>query len=761
MVLNWLLHAWQRFRPRYGWLPFALLLAALGCLILSVLEVEWTPEDGGVVPLVLLGFILSAILAQRDGHPALVGLVLILVGLALALILVAGFIPPLDTVVGGGETLLDYWRLRSALFADRAAGWLRAVTAGQRSTETVVFALLLTFAGWLVAAALAFSVYRIHRPYVGLTIAGLALAANTFYGGAGLYWVVVFFTLAVVAATYLNYLFREIEWERSGADYSAEVRGELLSYAAGISLGLASIAMSLPAIDFRALAEVFQRQEAVVEAEQTLARVFAGVQSRSDEGTIAAGGLPRSFLLGGDPELAETVVMTATVAAESGVTPEQLAGHHWRSVSFDVYTGQGWARSPEREENVDAGQPIPPAGWPPATDARLITIEQEIDWIFDRRATRYMIGRPIIMSHDVTSMWRGQEDFVGLRSRNNAPSRYTALTQLAVATPDQLRAARLEETPPEIRARYTALPDSVPERVRQLAFQAAGLAGGQSQTPYDQARAIETFLHQYPYSLDISRPPPDVDVVDYFLFDLQTGFCDYYASAMVVMARAVGLPARLGVGFLQQPADSAGIQTIRQIDAHSWAEIYFPGYGWIEFEPTAPFAGQTAPPPSVEGTAAPAATFAPPTSVVTIPERAPQRDMPWILILGVAALLLVGWRLWGRRWVAHWRTPQPALDDVQRAFGQLQESAGALGFPVRPSQTPAEFAAELLAGPVIPAVEQPGLDPPIRRLAQLFAAHSYGGDKLADSAQEAQALWGALRAPLRRLIWRRRFGRRD
>jgi hypothetical protein len=294
-----------------------------------------------------------------------------------------------------------------------------------------------------------------------------------------------------------------------------------------------------------------------------------------------------------------------------------------------------------------------------------------------------------------------------------------------------------------------------------LAFQAAGLAGGQSQTPYDQARAIESFLHQYPYSLDVSRPPPDVDVVDYFLFDLQTGFCDYFASAMVVMARAVGLPARLGVGFLQQPADAAGIQTIRQINAHSWAEIYFPGYGWIEFEPTAPFAPQTAPLPSAGDTTTPAATFAPPTSAVAIPERAPQRDAPWMLILGAAVLFLVGWRLWGRRWFARWRAPEPALDDVQRAFGQLQDSAGSLGFPVRPSQTPAEFAAELLAAPVIPAAEQPGLGPPIRRLAQLFAAHSYGGDRSADTIQEAQALWAALHDPLRRLIWRRRLGRRD
>jgi transglutaminase-like putative cysteine protease len=96
-------------------------------------------------------------------------------------------------------------------------------------------------------------------------------------------------------------------------------------------------------------------------------------------------------------------------------------------------------------------------------------------------------------------------------------------------------------------------------------------------------------LRQYPYSLEVTGPPPNVDPVAYFLFELQAGYCDYYASAMVVMARSLGLPARMGVGYLAQPADEAGVQTIRQLHGHSWAEIYFAGVGWVEFEPTGSF----------------------------------------------------------------------------------------------------------------------------------------------------------------------------
>ena len=349
-----------RFRPRYGWLPFVLLISTLACLVFSVLEVEWVPADRVITVAMTFGFVIAAIIAQRSLRTTVAWSLLILGGITLAIFLAADLWPPL-TVLRGDAAVVDYWRLQMALFIDRALGWWRAVESGGRSTETIVFTFGLALAAWFVAAALAWSAYRARRPYVGLTLVGLALAANTFYGRAGLYWVVFFFGLAATAGTYLNYLYREIEWEREGVDYSSEVRTDLLLYTAGVSLGIMSLAMALPAINFRAIADAFQRQEAVVAAEQTVARVFAGVaQPRTDEGAGGSGGgLPRSFLLGGDPELTETVAMTATLRPEPGVKAGDLAGFHWRSVSYDVYTGNGWRRSPEREENVGSGEAIP------------------------------------------------------------------------------------------------------------------------------------------------------------------------------------------------------------------------------------------------------------------------------------------------------------------------------------------------------------------------------------------------------------------
>ena len=759
MEEHFILRAIVRFRPQFGWLPFLLLGGALATLAFSVHEAEWVSGDVKVWPLMFAGFILSAIIAQRKIAGPIAWLALILAGLFLAVFAVAELWPPGAIAEQGSAAVLDFWQIRLALLADRSAGWLATVRSGGRSTETIVFALGLAIAGWIVGVLVAWSAYRLRRPFLGLTLAGFALAANTFYGQTSLYWAIFFFGLAITAGTYLHHLNREVSWESRHIDFPSDVRTDILIYTAGISLGIMSLALAIPAINFRAIAEAFQRQEAIVAAEETMARAFAGVtQPRMDEGATGAGGMPRSFLLGGGPELAETVVMTATLHSDPGL---DLSGFHWRSISFDVYTGRGWRRSPERETNIAAGETIPASG--DMSASRTVTITQDVAWLYDRRASRYTIGRPAVFSHDLVALWRGLDDLVGVRGRNNASTRYSAQTSMVVSTPDQLRTARLADVPPEIRARYTALPDSLPDRVRNLAREVTTPGRDAAPlSPYDQARAIEQFLHQFAYSLDLPPPPAEGDIVDYFLFDLQTGFCDYFATAMVVMARSIGLPARIGVGFLQQPADASGIQTIRQLDAHSWAEVYFAGYGWVEFEPTPAFA--ISPPPSASQSDQPELqpTYAPPTgTTVAIPERAPQRETPWLWLLAAASAVLLSLRLWGRRLADRFAPRDPGLDGIQIAFAKLQEGAAALGYPPAANQTPAEFAAGLLSFPDIEREGASELRPAIERLTALFTARQYGGAVPAGSHDEANELLSRLRSPMRRLVWRRRFSRTD
>ena len=135
----------------------------------------------------------------------------------------------------------------------------------------------------------------------------------------------------------------------------------------------------------------------------------------------------------------------------------------------------------------------------------------------------------------------------------------------------------------DVRALYTQLPDGIDARVYQLA---ASLADS-GDSPYDTAQAILYFLqNNYAYTLDVDYPPRDRDFVSWFLIESREGYCSYFASAMAVLCRAAGIPARYVEGYSASPGAS-GVAVLTGWDAHAWVEVYFQGFGWVTFDPTA------------------------------------------------------------------------------------------------------------------------------------------------------------------------------
>jgi hypothetical protein len=107
--------------------------------------------------------------------------------------------------------------------------------------------------------------------------------------------------------------------------------------------------------------------------------------------------------------------------------------------------------------------------------------------------------------------------------------------------------------------------------------------------PYDQAVLIEQFLRTYTVDTQIKPAPGRKDSVEYFLFDINRGYFDYHASAMVVMLRSLGIPARMTVGYVLRPQDrdaGSNVYTVTEANAFAWPEVYFAGLGWVEFNPT-------------------------------------------------------------------------------------------------------------------------------------------------------------------------------
>nr|WP_307992820.1 transglutaminase-like domain-containing protein [uncultured Niameybacter sp.] len=144
-----------------------------------------------------------------------------------------------------------------------------------------------------------------------------------------------------------------------------------------------------------------------------------------------------------------------------------------------------------------------------------------------------------------------------------------------------LRSERIYET-------FTQLPEALPERVKDLAYEITK----DYSSDYDKARALESYLAgNYSYTLSPGEPTRGQDFVDEFLFDNKKGYCTYFATAMAVLSRCIGLPSRYVEGYSMSGAYKYGndISLITSKQAHAWTEIYFEGFGWMIFEPTASY----------------------------------------------------------------------------------------------------------------------------------------------------------------------------
>jgi transglutaminase-like putative cysteine protease len=169
-------------------------------------------------------------------------------------------------------------------------------------------------------------------------------------------------------------------------------------------------------------------------------------------------------------------------------------------------------------------------------------------------------------------------------------STYTVQSRQIPTTREQLAATDRDDVPDALVDRYASAPIAS-ERTRDLVDQVtAGLTND-----YDKVRAFERWMDaNTTYSLDAPLAPKDVDVVDHFLFESRQGWCEQIASSLVVMSRLAGVPARLATGFTPGEWDAVGGRfVVRERDAHAWAEVWFPEFGWVTFDPTAdvPLAG--------------------------------------------------------------------------------------------------------------------------------------------------------------------------
>lgn len=173
---------------------------------------------------------------------------------------------------------------------------------------------------------------------------------------------------------------------------------------------------------------------------------------------------------------------------------------------------------------------------------------------------------------------------VGLRVSQplKAGTTYTVISRRPEFAAEKLRVAS-GAYPTAVTDRYLQLPDNISERVLALARDLTA----QAPTAYDKAAALRDYLLTIPYDFFPPPHPPGAEVVDNFLFVDKRGVCEQYASAMVVMLRTLGIPARVVAGYGAGDYNPmTGFYAVQASDAHAWVEVYFPEYGWVPFDPT-------------------------------------------------------------------------------------------------------------------------------------------------------------------------------
>ena len=265
-----------------------------------------------------------------------------------------------------------------------------------------------------------------------------------------------------------------------------------------------------------------------------------------------------------------------------------FAGLRWRGVALDHFTGRAWKKSAaaERFEKKESDRGFFQLGT--TEDVQRLTTQT---FFLEPVDTPVLFGAPRVVAVQgrLPFVRVDSEGAIQTRSHDQERVVYKVYSDTTEASPNVLRSDSMEYYAPA--ARYLELPGNFDPRIAALAKQVS--TSSNARNSYDEARALETYLREnYGYTLELKAGGPD-PLAD-FLFRVRAGHCEYFATALAVMLRTRGIASRVVNGFLPgEYNEAAEAYTVRQSDAHSWVEAYFPETkSWVTFDPT-PSAGRT------------------------------------------------------------------------------------------------------------------------------------------------------------------------
>ena len=325
-----------------------------------------------------------------------------------------------------------------------------------------------------------------------------------------------------------------------------------------------------------------------------LPRFNAGYLGRASFNPSLMSGFTENVELGQIGEIKKNSTVVMRVQTGKPIAYDRL---RWRGIALTTFDGKRWTTSDQTAQKLEpeADGWIRTADPPRKTDSpypRMIyTVYLEpvaTDAIFVPGKVMSLKGNFSGESRNSFSaarrafIFRDSTDTLLNPFHNYGAIRYSGFSLLLPMDAAKFRAASAEYSS-DIASTYLQLPFALDPRITELARQTTKNA----RTPFDKALAIETFLRsRYTYTLNLTGKPGD-DPLAHFLFETRAGHCEYFASAMAIMLRTLGIPSREVNGFLPgEYNELGGDYIVRASDAHSWVEVYFPGADWQVFDPT-------------------------------------------------------------------------------------------------------------------------------------------------------------------------------
>jgi transglutaminase-like putative cysteine protease len=672
------------------WLPVVLCGAILFVSAYSLGQAVSLKDTPQIWMSIYLGALCGFVLAKSRFSSWMAAAWSISVSLPWAVHLSGQVLPPFSLM-----SSMTFWQLvglanlRLTTWFARVGSWLWILQNQQSLDDRSFWVLFYTLFSWGAATYFA---WQLNRPRSGIKAIlplGLLMVINVYQNTAETFTFLIFIICAVFLLIRTTLMLQTHDWDRRGVDYPWDMESWVL-WAIFLTVFISVSAWAAPNI---ASKEGWDKIHEWLNPPPPPPSNQLDPSASQKAPFRFPGGpkllMPVLDVIGEPPSQKPETVFTVWI--DDPAPPPPAAGyqawsvprHYWRGQIYSTYNGRGW-RLAENDFSSQKPRQIELSD----SNGRT-TLHQKYQLAVPQKGNLFAANQPVTPGEEIrlVALDNGESN---LPVTDREITRYEVLSFVPKVSASQLRKAKTDY-PSEIQRVYLQLPEELPARVRDLSNRLTSEAN----TSYDKAIAIQNYLRStYPYKLDTPTAPAGRDVVDYFLFDAPGGFCSYYASSMAVLLRIQGIPARVVTGYSMGNYNyTLGAYEIPASDAHAWVEVYMPGFGWIEFEPTA---GQVSPTyqesPDLQPTQ-------------TTPTKNNSQLFPWEKILwGAAGLVLLGiiiliWRSVIQDDQGRWSFGGAA----QRLYASQRQLLALAGLKGRPSQTPSEFltaqSAKLTAYP--------------------------------------------------------------